>query len=260
MSSCSVYGAAGGCGQHRDVRRRPADRVRQVQGAGRAGRAADGRRRTSRRRSCAMRPRSAPRRGMRFDLVVNDLAGHAWTEKVIRMDSDGKPWRPFVHILDISQAIDLVLRAPRDVVHGRDLQRRQQRPELPGPRDRRDHRRHVPRMPDPVRRQLRATTATTGRTSTRSASGSRSRRATTSQRGAQQLLEVFRAVDMSGRAVRVAWPHAPEADQAPARDRPDRRAVLLGRPAVDQAVATVASGSDPVVASLAGAGSTAIAG
>ncbi len=56
---------------------------------------------------------------MRFDLVVNDLAGHAWTEKVIRMDSDGRPWRPFVHILDISQAIDLVLRAPRDVVHGR---------------------------------------------------------------------------------------------------------------------------------------------
>jgi nucleoside-diphosphate-sugar epimerase len=55
---------------------------------------------------------------MRFDLVVNDLAGHAWTEKVIRMDSDGRPWRPFVHILDISRAIDCVLRAPRDVIHG----------------------------------------------------------------------------------------------------------------------------------------------
>jgi len=54
---------------------------------------------------------------MRFDLVVNDLAGHAWTEKVIRMDSDGRPWRPFVHILDISRAIDCVLQAPRDVVH-----------------------------------------------------------------------------------------------------------------------------------------------
>ena len=53
----------------------------------------------------------------RFDLVVNDLAGHAWTEKVIRMDSDGSPWRPFVHILDISRAIDCVLRAPRDVIH-----------------------------------------------------------------------------------------------------------------------------------------------
>ena len=55
---------------------------------------------------------------LRFDLVVNDLAGHAWTERVIRMDSDGRPWRPFVHILDISRAIDCVLRAPRDVIHG----------------------------------------------------------------------------------------------------------------------------------------------
>jgi len=54
---------------------------------------------------------------MRFDLVVNDLAGHAWTEKVIRMDSDGKPWRPFVHILDISRAIECVLNAPRDMIH-----------------------------------------------------------------------------------------------------------------------------------------------
>ena len=55
---------------------------------------------------------------MRFDLVVNDLAGHAWTERVIRMDSDGRPWRPFVHILDISGAIDAVLRAPRQAIHG----------------------------------------------------------------------------------------------------------------------------------------------
>jgi len=54
---------------------------------------------------------------MRFDLVVNDLAGHAWTERVIRMDSDGTPWRPFVHILDISRAIDCVLQAPREVIH-----------------------------------------------------------------------------------------------------------------------------------------------
>ena len=54
---------------------------------------------------------------IRFDLVVNDLAGHAWTEQVIRMASDGRPWRPFVHVLDISQAIDCVLRAPRDIVH-----------------------------------------------------------------------------------------------------------------------------------------------
>jgi nucleoside-diphosphate-sugar epimerase len=54
----------------------------------------------------------------RFDLVVNNLAGHAWTEKVIRMVSDGRPWRPLVHILDICQAIERVLAAPREVVHG----------------------------------------------------------------------------------------------------------------------------------------------
>ncbi len=54
---------------------------------------------------------------IRFDIVINDLAGHAWTEQVIRMASDGRPWRPFVHILDISQAIDCVLRAPRDSIH-----------------------------------------------------------------------------------------------------------------------------------------------
>jgi nucleoside-diphosphate-sugar epimerase len=58
---------------------------------------------------------------MRFDLVVNDLAGHAWTERVIRMQSDGTPWRPFVHILDISQAIALVLEAPRETVHNQVL-------------------------------------------------------------------------------------------------------------------------------------------
>ncbi len=55
---------------------------------------------------------------MRFDLVVNDLAGHAWTEQVIRVDSDGRPWRPFIHVFDICRAVDLVLRARRDVVHG----------------------------------------------------------------------------------------------------------------------------------------------
>jgi len=53
----------------------------------------------------------------RFDLVVNNLSGLAWCYKEIRMDSDGTPWRPLVHILDISQAAACVLEAPRDVVH-----------------------------------------------------------------------------------------------------------------------------------------------
>jgi nucleoside-diphosphate-sugar epimerase len=54
---------------------------------------------------------------MRFDLVVNSLAGFAWTAKEIRMESDGTPWRPFVHVLDICQAIYCALEAPRATVH-----------------------------------------------------------------------------------------------------------------------------------------------
>jgi nucleoside-diphosphate-sugar epimerase len=52
----------------------------------------------------------------RFDLVVNSLCGHAWCNKLIKMDSDGTPWRPFVHILDISQAAALTLEADRKIV------------------------------------------------------------------------------------------------------------------------------------------------
>jgi nucleoside-diphosphate-sugar epimerase len=54
---------------------------------------------------------------MRFDIVLNNLAGLAWTTGEIRMTSDGTPWRPLVHALDIGQAIALALEAPRDRVH-----------------------------------------------------------------------------------------------------------------------------------------------
>jgi len=54
---------------------------------------------------------------MRFDIVLNNLAGLAWTKGVIEMTSDGMPWRPLVHIKDISKAIRCVLEAPRDIIH-----------------------------------------------------------------------------------------------------------------------------------------------
>lgn len=53
---------------------------------------------------------------MRFDIVLNNLAGLAWTTREIRMTSDGTPWRPLVHGLDICQAIVAVLEAPREAV------------------------------------------------------------------------------------------------------------------------------------------------
>ena len=54
---------------------------------------------------------------MRFDIVLNNLAGFAWTTKEIRMTSDGTPWRPLVHVEDICQAVILALEAPREAVH-----------------------------------------------------------------------------------------------------------------------------------------------
>jgi nucleoside-diphosphate-sugar epimerase len=54
---------------------------------------------------------------MRFDLVLNNLAGLAWTAKEIAMTSDGSPWRPLVHVRDIAHAIACSLEAPRDTVH-----------------------------------------------------------------------------------------------------------------------------------------------
>ena len=55
---------------------------------------------------------------MRFDIVLNNLSGLAWTTKRIAMTSDGTPWRPLVHALDIAKAIRCVLDAPREAVHG----------------------------------------------------------------------------------------------------------------------------------------------
>ncbi|MGI8891210.1 MAG: NAD-dependent epimerase/dehydratase family protein [Chthoniobacterales bacterium] len=54
---------------------------------------------------------------MRFDIVLNNLAGLAWTTNEIKMVSDGTPWRPLVHALDIGQAIACALKAPREAVH-----------------------------------------------------------------------------------------------------------------------------------------------
>lgn len=49
---------------------------------------------------------------IRFDLAVNNLAGLAWTTRIIKMDSDGTPWRPFVHVLDVCKAMMLAACAP----------------------------------------------------------------------------------------------------------------------------------------------------
>lgn len=54
---------------------------------------------------------------IRFDLVVNNLVAWAFTTGKVMMKSDGMPWRPLVHIEDISRAFVAVLKAPREVIH-----------------------------------------------------------------------------------------------------------------------------------------------
>lgn len=54
---------------------------------------------------------------MRFDLVINNLVAWACASGLVYLKSDGTPWRPVVHVEDISRAFITVLQAPREKVH-----------------------------------------------------------------------------------------------------------------------------------------------
>jgi nucleoside-diphosphate-sugar epimerase len=54
---------------------------------------------------------------LRFDIVVNNLCGWAFTANKICMTSDGTPWRPLVHVRDISRAFLCALEAPIEAIH-----------------------------------------------------------------------------------------------------------------------------------------------
>jgi nucleoside-diphosphate-sugar epimerase len=53
---------------------------------------------------------------LRFDIVLNNLVAWAITTGKIHLKSDGTPWRPIVHIEDISRAFIAALEAPADQV------------------------------------------------------------------------------------------------------------------------------------------------
>lgn len=55
---------------------------------------------------------------LRADIVLNNLVGYAVLTGEVRVLSDGTPWRPLVHALDIAAAFLAALEAPRDAVHG----------------------------------------------------------------------------------------------------------------------------------------------
>jgi nucleoside-diphosphate-sugar epimerase len=54
---------------------------------------------------------------LRLDLVLNDLVAWAYTTGRVYIKSDGTPWRPIVHIRDITAAILSVLAAPQSAIH-----------------------------------------------------------------------------------------------------------------------------------------------
>lgn len=54
---------------------------------------------------------------LRLDIVLNDLVASAFTTGRVFIKSDGTPWRPIVHIRDITAAILSVLEAPQEAIH-----------------------------------------------------------------------------------------------------------------------------------------------
>jgi nucleoside-diphosphate-sugar epimerase len=118
-SSCSIYGAAGGeaaLDETASFNPVSAYAVSKVRTEADLSELADDRFSPVYLRNataCGVSPR------IRFDLVVNNLMGWAQTTGTIRVMSDGTPWRPLVHIEDISRAAAAVLTAPKGDVHDR---------------------------------------------------------------------------------------------------------------------------------------------
>jgi len=115
-SSCSLYGAAGSAAVAEDADLCP------VTPYGDAKVAAE--RELSRLADDTFSPcylRNATAYGasprLRLDIVVNNLTAVAVTSGEVRLESDGSPWRPLVHIEDISRTFLAVLESPRELVH-----------------------------------------------------------------------------------------------------------------------------------------------
>ncbi len=85
---------------------------------------------------------------LRLDVVLNDLVAWAYTTGRVYIKSDGTPWRPIVHIRDITAAILSVLEAPREAIHNETFNVGLTGGELPNPRSgghRRRDRSELPR-------------------------------------------------------------------------------------------------------------------
>jgi len=115
-SSCSLYGAAGSGLVAEDAELNPVTPYGEAKVLAEqqlAMLADDDFSPTYMRNATAFGP--SPR--LRLDIVVNNLVGWGMTTGEIRLMSDGTPWRPLVHVDDISRAAVAALTAPREAVH-----------------------------------------------------------------------------------------------------------------------------------------------
>jgi nucleoside-diphosphate-sugar epimerase len=115
-SSCSLYGAAGSTAVAEDAPMHPVTPYGETKALAErelSGLADDTFSPTYLRNATAYG--ASPR--LRLDIVVNNLVGVAMTTGQVRLESDGSPWRPLVHVADIARTALAVLDAPREVIH-----------------------------------------------------------------------------------------------------------------------------------------------